>query len=363
MKPGEHAPLPPGAVIGIAGGGQLGRMLAMAAARLGYRTIVLDPDTNCPAAQVANDHVASDYSDARAIAEFAARCDVVTYEFENVPVDAMRLANDAAPVFPPPSALQIAQDRLVEKRFLQAQGIATAPFAEVESAAALEKSLAAMPKGGILKTRRFGYDGKGQVRMKPGDDAAAAFAELGRQPCIVEGLVDFTHEVSVVAARGRSGALSVFDPAWNRHEGGILRESVVPAPVSEALLDEARSAARRMLEALDYVGVIGVEFFVTRDGALLANEFAPRVHNSGHWTEAACAVSQFEQHIRAICGLPLGDPARHSDCRMENLIGDEIERLPALLAQPGCVVHHYGKAQARPGRKMGHFTRIFPRSG
>jgi 5-(carboxyamino)imidazole ribonucleotide synthase len=353
-------PLSPGSCIGIIGGGQLGRMLAMAAARLGYRTVVLEPQADCPAAQVANRQIVAAYDDAHALGELARECAVVTYEFENVPVHAAKMLAADVPVSPPPHALEVAQDRLVEKAALNDMGISTARFLAVDSDADLEKALQAFGGDGVLKTRRMGYDGKGQRVFRAGKTAeiAGIFDQMGGVPLILEALVPFEREISVIAARGRDGRIAVYDAAENVHRNGILHTSTVPATASPATLAAARDAARTILEGLGYVGVIGVEFFVMPDGAVLANEIAPRVHNSGHWTETACLVSQFEQHIRAVAGLPLGDPARHSDCVMENLIGDDVARAPALLAEPDVMLHLYGKAEARPGRKMGHFTRL-----
>jgi 5-(carboxyamino)imidazole ribonucleotide synthase len=356
------ATLPPGSTIGIIGGGQLGRMLAMAAARLAYRTVILEPQPDCPAAQVANRQIAAAYDDAQALAELALLCDVVTYEFENVPVAAAaRLAKDV-PVLPPPRALEVSQDRLTEKRFLNETGISTADFLPVDNDADLASALSDFGGSGVLKTRRLGYDGKGQRVFRAfGGDVDGIHAAMGGVPLILEAFVPFEREISVIAARGRDGSLAAYDPAENVHRDGILHTSTVPAPIEAATAKAARAAASAILEALDYVGVIGVEFFVLADGSLLVNEIAPRVHNSGHWTEAACAVSQFEEHIRAVAGLALGDTTRHSDCVMENLIGSDVERAPALLAEPDLLLHLYGKAEARPGRKMGHFTRIRPR--
>lgn len=349
-----------GSTIGIIGGGQLGRMLGIAAARLGYRTVVLEPQADCPAAATCNRHIEAAYDDAAALEELARACDVVTYEFENVPVGAARALENAVPVFPPPAALDAAQDRLVEKDFLNKAGLVTAPYRAVDSDADLAAALQAFGGDGVLKTRRLGYDGKGQrvFRGAGTSDADGVFAAMGAVPLILEGFVAFEREISVIAARGQDGALSAYDPAENVHREGILRSSTVPARISAPTADAAREAAFAILKALDYVGVIGVEFFVLADGALIVNEIAPRVHNSGHWTEAACHVSQFEQHIRAIAGLPLGATMRHSDCVMENLIGDEVLAAPRLLAEPNLVLHLYGKAEARPGRKMGHFTRL-----
>jgi len=349
--------------IGIIGGGQLGRMLAMAAARLDYRVVILEPQADCPAAELASGHIVAAYDDPAALDALAKQAAVVTYEFENVPVEAARRLAGRLPVFPPPQALEAAQDRLTEKRFLQACGIGTAPFEAVDSQAELERALAAFDGRGVLKTRRMGYDGKGQrVFREASDDPSGVFAAMGSVPLILEGLVAFEREISIIAARGRDGAIAAFDPAENVHRDGILHTSTVPASISPATADAAREAARSILEALDYVGVIGVEFFVLADGGLVANEIAPRVHNSGHWTEAACVTSQFEQHMRAVAGLPLGSTARHSDCVMENLIGDDVERLAELCRTPDVMPHLYGKAEPRPGRKMGHFTRLFPKT-
>ncbi len=353
------APLPAGATIGIIGGGQLGRMLAMAAARLGYRTIVLEPQANCPAAQVANRQLPAAYDDPAALDELAASCAVVTYEFENVPVAAATRLAKAVPVLPPPRALEVSQDRLFEKRFLNDAGISTAAFQPVDNDADLATALKSMGGKGVLKTRRLGYDGKGQrVFHRAPASTDGIFADMGGVPLILESFVPFVREISVIAARDRSGAMRAYDPAENVHRDGILHTSTLPAAVTEKTADRARDAAFAVLAALEYVGVIGVEFFVLEDGTLIANEIAPRVHNSGHWTEAACVVSQFEQHIRAIAGLPLGDPSRHSDCVMENLIGDEVQRAPELLGEADVMLHLYGKSESRLGRKMGHFTRL-----
>jgi 5-(carboxyamino)imidazole ribonucleotide synthase len=349
-----------GATIGILGGGQLARMMCMAAARLGFRTLVFDPDAHAPAGQVANGHIVASYDDSLELAEFARACDVVTYEFENVPVAAARIIDAITPVRPGVQALEAAQDRFVEKTFLNKAGILTASFANVNSDDDLRTALAAFSGNGVLKTRRLGYDGKGQKVLRQPDDAAiiGTYASFGSVPLILEGFVPFEREVSVIAARGDDGQIAIYDLAENVHRDGILQTSTVPARINAKTLQSAKNAATAVLEALDYIGVIGVEFFVLRDGALIANEIAPRVHNSGHWTEAACAISQFEQHIRAVTGLPLGDPKRHSNCVMENLIGPDINRIKDLCGQADVVVHHYGKTEVRAGRKMGHFTRL-----
>ncbi|RWP16957.1 MAG: 5-(carboxyamino)imidazole ribonucleotide synthase [Mesorhizobium sp.] len=349
-----------GSTIGIIGGGQLGRMLAMAAAGLGYRTVVLEPQPDCPAAQVANRQITAAYDDTAALAELAAVSAVVTYEFENVPVMAASALAVTVPVYPPARALEVAQDRVAEKKFLNGIGIPTADFCPVDNDDELTAALKKFDGSGILKTRRMGYDGKGQRvfrNMETGGFAGTCEA-MGNVPLILESFVAFEREISVIAARGMDGSLAAYDPAENVHRSGILHSSTLPARIGSETAAAAQAAAAEILAALDYVGVIGIEFFVLADGALLANEIAPRVHNSGHWTEAACIVSQFEQHIRAVAGLPLGNPGRHFDCVMENLIGDDMLRVPALLAEPDLMLHLYGKAEARPGRKMGHFTRM-----
>ncbi|AZO18345.1 5-(carboxyamino)imidazole ribonucleotide synthase [Mesorhizobium sp. M2A.F.Ca.ET.043.05.1.1] len=352
--------LAPGSTIGIIGGGQLGRMLAMAAARLGYRIVVLEPQADCPAAQVANRQIVAAYDDPKALAELAAASAVVTYEFENVPVAAARTLAATVPVYPPARALEVAQDRVTEKSFLNSIGIPTAEFCPVDNDDQLTEALRTFNGSGVLKTRRMGYDGKGQRvfrNMETGGFAGTCEA-MGNVPLILESLVAFEREISVIAARGLDGTIAAYDPAENVHREGILRSSTLPAAIGPQTATAAKDAAAKILSALDYVGVIGVEFFVLADGSLLANELAPRVHNSGHWTEAACVISQFEQHIRAVAGLPLGSPERHADCVMENLIGDDMLKVPALLAEPNLMLHLYGKAESRPGRKMGHFTRL-----
>lgn len=345
--------------LGIIGGGQLGRMLAMAAARLNFRTVILEPQPDCPAAQVANRQIVAAYDDPQALDELARECRIITYEFENVPVSAADRLAALRPVYPPPKALEVAQDRLTEKRFLNGCGIETAKFHAVDSQADLEKALADFGGKGVLKTRRLGYDGKGQHVFRSAEESAAGvFDAMGRVPLILESFVAFEREVSVIAARSIDGTVRAFDVAENVHRNGILHTSTLPARIDAQTESAAKNAAERLLGALDYVGVIGMEFFVMGDGTLIANEIAPRVHNSGHWTEAACVVSQFEQHIRAVTGLALGDPARHSDCVMTNLIGDDMNDVPQWLAKPHVLVHLYGKAEARAGRKMGHVTQL-----
>jgi 5-(carboxyamino)imidazole ribonucleotide synthase len=356
----DATPLPFGACIGILGGGQLGRMLSVAAARLGYRTHVYDPAADPPAADVAHRVSIAPYEDADALRAFAASVDVITYEFENVPTSALDLLEAIRPIRPNRRALAISQDRMLEKNFLTGIGLAAAPFAPVAGPADLRNALAAIGTPAILKTTRLGYDGKGQARIRSGDEAATALAAMQGQPSVLEGFIEFSHEVSVIAARGLDGSVAVYDPGENVHQDGILRTTTVPARLTPSQRSDAVLLAARIVNALDYVGVMGVELFVTGKG-LIVNEIAPRVHNSGHWTQNGCAVDQFEQHVRAIAGWPLGDGVRHSDVVMENLIGDDIGRIPVLAREPQVAIHLYGKAEARPGRKMGHINRISPR--
>ncbi len=352
----------PGGVIGILGGGQLGRMLTLAAARLGLKTHIYAPPGDNPAFDVAHAHTEAAYDDKAALARFADQVDVITYEFENVSLDAAALLAAHAPVRPGPRALEVAQDRLREKRFAKELGIPVPPFANVEREEDLEAALEQVGLPAVLKTRRFGYDGKGQVMLREGDDLVAAWEKLGRAPCILEGFVSFRHEISAIVARGMEGGMVAFDVPRNEHENHILRHCHVPSGLRAETETSARGMARRLAEALDYVGVLAVEFFVVVDEQgrerLLFNEFAPRVHNSGHWTEAACDLSQFEAHVRAICGWPLRPPRRHHDCVMTNLLGEEANDWQALAAEPDVVLHLYGKREARAGRKMGHFTRL-----
>lgn len=350
-------PLAPGATIGILGGGQLGRMLAVAAARLGFRTHVFAPEADPPAAGLAHALTTAPYEDARAMAAFARTASVITYEFENIPASALDLLEEIRPLRPNRRALAISQDRIAEKTALTALGLTCAPFAAVASRQELDAALAQVGTPAILKTTRLGYDGKGQYRLNAPGDAPAALAAMGGAAAVLEALIPFTSEISVIAARGLDGTVAAYDPGENVHRGGILHTTTVPARLSPAQRSDAVLIAARILTALDYVGVLGVELFVTPQG-LIVNEIAPRVHNSGHWTQNACAVDQFEQHIRAIAGWPLGDGGRHADVVMENLIGDDVARLPALAKARDTALHLYGKAEARPGRKMGHINRI-----
>ncbi|WP_127901018.1 5-(carboxyamino)imidazole ribonucleotide synthase [Solirhodobacter olei] len=350
-------PLPPGSVIGILGGGQLGRMLSVAAARLGYRCHIYEPGAEPPAAQVAWRCTTAPYEDAEALRAFAASVDVVTYEFENVPTSALDLIEAARPIRPNRRALAVSQDRIAEKDFLTSLGLATAPYRAVTSAADLEAAVAEIGTPSILKTTRLGYDGKGQARLASPADAPAALTAMSGAPAVLEGFVNFEREISVIAARGLTGEVAAYDPGENVHRSGILHTTTVPARITPAQRTDAVLLAARILNALDYVGVLGVELFVT-PGGLLVNEIAPRVHNSGHWTQNGCAVDQFEQHIRAVTGWPLGDGSRHSDVTMLNLIGDDVADVPRLARESGTALHLYGKAEARPGRKMGHVNRI-----
>jgi 5-(carboxyamino)imidazole ribonucleotide synthase len=356
-------PVGPDATIGILGGGQLGRMLAMAAARLGFRCHVLCPDPSSPAFDVVHRITEADYSDKAALDRFAEDVDVVTYEFENVPAETASFLAARKPVLPDPQVLAITQDRLAEKDFVVSLGIATAPYAAAASGGELEDAVTAVRLPAVLKTRRFGYDGKGQAMLRPGGDAMAAWTAVGRQPVIVEAFVPFEREISVVAARDRDGRIECFDVAENEHLNHILKVSRVPADVTPAVAAEARRIAGLIAETFGYVGVLAVEMFVVADGAghtVVVNEIAPRVHNSGHWTIDGCSVSQFEQHIRAVAGWPLAVPLRHGRAEMINLIGDEVAACRQWLDMPGACVHLYGKRTVRAGRKMGHVTRIFP---
>ncbi|MBO6884482.1 MAG: 5-(carboxyamino)imidazole ribonucleotide synthase [Marivita sp.] len=349
--------LPIGSTIGIIGGGQLGRMLSVAASRLGFRCHIYEPGANPPAGQVADQVTTAAYDDEAALRAFGQSVDIITYEFENIPTSALDLLQDLAPIHPGREALRVSQDRLTEKTFLRDLGLQTAPFADITDAASLEAALDQIGAPSILKTRRFGYDGKGQARIMARDDAAQALADMQGAPAILEGFIDFSHEVSVIAARGLDGAVAAFDPGENFHSDGILRTTTVPARLTASQRTDAVLLAAKIANALNYVGVMGVELFVT-SGGLIVNEIAPRVHNSGHWTQNGCTVDQFEQHIRAITGWPLGDGQRYADVVMENLIGDDMDRVPELAKTPDCALHLYGKAEVKPGRKMGHVNHI-----
>jgi 5-(carboxyamino)imidazole ribonucleotide synthase len=356
-------PLGPDATIGILGGGQLGRMLALAAARLGFKCHVLCPDPHSPAFDVVRRVTEADYADMAALDRFSNDVDVVTYEFENVPAETATFLSARKPVLPDPKVLAITQDRLVEKEFVTSLGIGTAGFTAVDSPDGLTAALRVIGEPAVLKTRRFGYDGKGQAMIRNGGDPVALFDDLGGQPQILEALVPFEREISVVAARGRDGQVESFEVTENEHQDHILKISRLPASVSPAVASEARRIAEAIAAAFGYVGVLAVEMFVVPDGAghaVLVNEIAPRVHNSGHWTIDGASVSQFEQHIRAVAGLPLAQPIRRGRVEMTNLLGDEVNDLGRWLAMPGTAVHLYGKTSVRPGRKMGHVTQVFP---
>jgi 5-(carboxyamino)imidazole ribonucleotide synthase len=355
-------PLPPNATIGLVGGGQLGRMSALAAARLGYRCHILTRETDSPAAQVSHAVTISDYSEPTALREFANAVDVISFEFENVSAEGLDLLASIRPVRPAPSVLRISQDRIAEKSFLNNAGVATAPWALVETLDDLTAAAARLGLPAVLKTTRLGYDGKGQAMLRTPDDLAPAFERLSPKPLVLEGFVDFACEISVVIARGADGAMAAFDTVENRHKDHILDLTLAPARVAPVVDHAAQAIARRVAAALDLVGLLAVEMFVDATGRVLVNEIAPRPHNSGHWTIDACPASQFELHIRAIAGLPLPPTTRHSDAVMKNLIGpDGMALWPAAVAEPNLIPHLYGKATATPGRKMGHVTRLFPR--
>jgi 5-(carboxyamino)imidazole ribonucleotide synthase len=355
--------LAPGATIGILGAGQLGRMLAIAALKLGLRCHIYAPESDAPAYDAASERTVAAFDDEAALARFADAVDVVTYEFENVPIGCVAFLERRRPVRPSARALAATQDRLAEKTFLRDLGLATAPFRSVPDAAALAPALAEIGRPAVLKTLRLGYDGKGQAMIREGSDLSALHHSLGGGPMILEGFVAFDCEASVVAARSLEGAMVAYDLCENEHDRHILARTHVPARVAPGVEAAAKALAAKAIEALDYVGVLAVELFVARDAAggarLLVNELAPRVHNSGHWTIEGAQTSQFEQHIRAIAGWPLGSPARRGRIEMSNLIGDEADEWRDLLAQPDVSLHLYGKLETRPGRKMGHVTRVF----
>ncbi|HTO43148.1 MAG TPA: 5-(carboxyamino)imidazole ribonucleotide synthase [Burkholderiales bacterium] len=351
--------IPPGAWLGLLGGGQLGRMFTMAAQSMGYKVVVLDPGSDSPAGSVADDHIAADYLDPGALQELATRCAAATTEFENVPADALRFLAQHCTVSPSADSVAVAQDRIAEKSFLASAGIEVAPHRAVRGEQDLDDSVTALLPG-ILKRSRLGYDGKGQARVTTVDEARSAFVRLGAQPCVLERVVPLELELSVVVARGFDGSAVTWTVTENQHAHGILEVSIVPARVADTLAERARSAALRVASQLDYRGVLCVEFFVLRDGRLLANEIAPRPHNSGHYTIDACVTSQFEQQVRVLCRLPLGSTQLHCPAVMVNLLGDlwagGEPRWEHVLRHPGAKLHLYGKAQPRPGRKMGHYT-------
>lgn len=348
--------------IGIIGGGQLGRMLAAAAAQLGARTIIFCPDHAPPAAQVANHHIQAAYDDLEALEEFAGRIDVATYEFENLPAAALRHLATMVDVFPNVKALEIAQDRLDEKDFLNQTGIKTAPYKAVSNRAELDDAVAEIGLPAVLKTRRFGYDGKGQMMVRKEEDVAIAWEALRSAPggLILEGLVDFEREISVISTRAQDGTIKTYEPVWNTHENHILSLSRVPAGVNNDTQQRAKAQAAKLIAALDYIGILTIEFFVLKDGQLLANEIAPRVHNSGHWTIEGAVTSQFENHMRAVMGWPLGATTTLGEIEMRNLIGRDIDDIPEIAKDGQAHIHLYGKGAARLGRKMGHVTWVKP---
>ncbi|WP_371168540.1 5-(carboxyamino)imidazole ribonucleotide synthase [Aliiroseovarius sp. 2305UL8-7] len=349
--------LAPGATIGILGGGQLGRMLSVAASRLGFRTHIFEPGSNPPAGHVANHVTTANYGDHAALEAFAASVDVITFEFENIPTAALDVLEAHRPIRPDRESLRVSQDRLTEKEFLSGLGLHVAPYENIENFKDLEAAVEKIGTPSILKTRRFGYDGKGQARLRSAEDAKQAFSDIQGAPAVLEGFVNFSHEVSVIAARGLNGEIACFDPGENVHKDGILSTTTVPARLTRAQRTDAVLLAANVLNALEYVGVMGVELFVTPQG-LIVNEIAPRVHNSGHWTQNGCAIDQFEQHIRAVVGWPLGDGSRHADVVMENLIGADMNRVPEIAKEANAALHLYGKADVKPGRKMGHVNRV-----
>lgn len=349
--------LAPGSTIGILGGGQLGRMMALAAARLGYKCHILDPHEHPCAAEVSAHFTRGAFDDVEALERFAGECDVITYEFENIPVAPLATLGDK--LVPGTRSLEVAQDRGDEKRFLEDCDVRVAPWREVDGVEDIVAALEALGGPILLKSRRYGYDGKGQAWVARAEEAAAAWEAIGGQPAVAEARISFEAEFSVILARSRSGDTSAFPLTRNHHEGGILRTSTVPAgPAIDAMAGEAIAAAKAIEDRLDHIGVLTVEFFACPDGPIV-NEIAPRVHNSGHWTIEGAQTSQFEQHLRAILGLPLGDPSLVAKgAMMENLIGSDAERWPEIVAEPGPHLHLYGKGEARPGRKMGHVTRL-----
>jgi len=358
--------LSPGDTIGILGGGQLGRMLAQSAASLGLKTHIFCPDPASPAFDASATFTVAPYEDTDALSRFAGSVSVVTYEFENVPGPTAAYLSARVPVRPGARALEVSQDRLTEKRFLSDAGVPIAGFADINAQSDLEAALQRFDGRGVLKTRRFGYDGKGQQMIRSADDARGAFDRLGAVPAVLEQLIGFDCEVSVIVARDVDGRTACYDVARNHHENHILKTSTVPAGISETTAQAARAMAGKIADGLDYVGVMGVEMFLVRDAdgeRLLVNEIAPRVHNSGHWTQDACLNSQFDQHIRAVAGWPLGSASRHSDAVMENLIGDDADGWADILDEADARLHLYGKSEIRAGRKMGHVNRVSAKTG
>jgi 5-(carboxyamino)imidazole ribonucleotide synthase len=352
--------LAPGATIGILGGGQLGRMIALAAARLGYRCHVFANEPDSPAEQVCGAATIADFTDREALERFARAIEIATIEFENIPAESVRLVSALKPVLPQPGTLEIAQDRLREKDFLRSIGIETAAYREISDPAALVRAMRDLGYPAVLKTVRMGYDGKGQVTLTPDISAEEAWRQMGSEVGILEGFVDFACEISVIVARGGNGAWATYPPVENQHVNHILDTTIAPARITAETAMRAEAIARHVAEKLDLIGVLAVEMFVTQGGDLLVNEIAPRPHNSGHWTIDACVTSQFEQLVRALCGLPLGSVDHHSDAVMKNLLGGDVEKWREAFNDPLAKLHLYGKSEIQPGRKMGHVTRLNP---
>lgn len=353
--------IPPGGTIGILGAGQLGRMTAVAAARLGYRVHSYCPEADSPAFQVSAARTVAPYDDQAALRHFADSVDVITFEFENIPSSTGELLAAHRPTRPTPNVLHVAQHRLREKDFLFTNKVPVTRYAEVRSVEALQRAAQEIGLPAVLKTAQFGYDGKGQVMIGKEADIAAAWSRMGAAIGILEGFVDFSHEISVIVARGIDRKMVTYTPVENQHRNHILDITIAPARLPQPILTRAEAIARDIAEALDVVGLLAVEMFVTKGGEVLVNELAPRPHNSGHWTIDACVTSQFEQFVRAVCGLPLGSAERHSDAVMKNLLGDDVADWRGILADPGAKLHLYGKSEPRLGRKMGHVTRLTPR--
>jgi len=353
----------PGSVIGILGGGQLGRMTAMAAARLGYRVHTFCPDRNAPASHVSWHNTVAAYDNKSALKAFAESVDVVTFEFENIPTATTEYLAALKPTRPKPNVLYVTQERLREKRFLASINVPTTKFLDVARQEALESAVKALGRPAILKSAEFGYDGKGQVRIDGDIDLFEAWVNMGGEVGILEAYVDFVREISVIVARGPDGSTAIYQPVENQHKNHILDVTLVPARVSQTVAGRAEAIARHIAQELGLVGLLAVEMFVTHNDEVLVNELAPRPHNSGHWTLDGCVTSQFEQFVRAVCGLSLGSTERHSDAVMKNLIGDDVNGWRELLNDPAVKLHLYGKTEARPGRKMGHYTRLSPKAG
>ncbi|MCJ8324331.1 MAG: 5-(carboxyamino)imidazole ribonucleotide synthase [Rhizobiales bacterium] len=365
----QTRPLAPNSVIGILGGGQLARMLSLAAAPLGYKTCIYCPEDNGPAIDVCHSHIVGDYGDQAKLKQFAAKVDVITYEFENIPASTIAFLNQLITVSPNLKSLQTSQDRLVEKDYLNSVGATTAPYANIATKQDLDNAVRKLGLPAILKTRTMGYDGKGQVGIKTMADMQQAYdlvsnnsSGLDKPNCILEGFINFDLEISVIIARDAAGNVAIFEPSENAHKNHILNSSTIPAQISPDIRAKACQLASDIIHGLDYVGVLGVETFITTNGntPIIINEIAPRVHNSGHWTQDACYISQFEQHIRAIANLPLGSVARHSDVVMHNLIGDGVALASDYAKQANAKIHLYGKQEIKTGRKMGHVNLLFP---